>query len=246
MYDNRMVKNEPNSLSAGRMTASEILADGWRLTKAIMALKGVEIPDFINFQIDGRSQIRATRVATLEDLAKAIDALDNAIRQMHQGASSIPDYLEYHDIDQCNAAKNALVELQNRVGERRSPESTTVIEALFPDVPVKKKTAEERAELEQWLAVRREESLRIDPETAGVDWNYALTFDPYGILDEWELPEEFHQVGRAYFARVPESDIWVEFGDLPESTREALWKKRGHGLAFPAGLEGLECGDVPF
>jgi hypothetical protein len=132
------------------------------------------------------------------------------------------------------------------VGERRSPESTTVIEALFPDVPVKKKTAEERAELEQWLAVRREESLRIDPETAEVDWNYALTFDPYCILDEWELPEEFHQVGRAYFARVPESDIWVEFGDLPESTREALWKKRGHGLAFPAGLEGLECGDVPF
>ena len=27
---------------------------------------------------------------------------------------------------------------------------------------------------------------------------YAQTLDPYGVLDEWELPEEFDHVGREY------------------------------------------------
>jgi hypothetical protein len=34
----------------------------------------------------------------------------------------------------------------------------------------------------------------------------------------------------------PGSDIWVHFGDLPEATAAALWKKHGAKLAFPAGL----------
>ena len=37
--------------------------------------------------------------------------------------------------------------------------------------------------------------LKIDPETAEVDWNYGQTLDPYGVCDEWELPDEFHCVG---------------------------------------------------
>jgi hypothetical protein len=91
--------------------------------------------------------------------------------------------------------------------------------------------------VEQWLAVRKEAGLKIDPESAEVDWNYALTLDPYGILPD--LPESLQQVGREYFARAPGSAVWVALGDLPETTREALWKKHSRKLAFPAGLEGL-------
>src|SRR5262245_25753621 len=98
------------------------------------------------------------------------------------------------------------------------------------------KTSAER-ELEEWLAIRKEAGLKIDPETAEVDWNYALTLDPYGVYPE--LPEEYQQVGREYFARSPGSEIWVHFSDLPEATREALWKEHSSKLAFPAGLEGL-------
>jgi hypothetical protein len=108
----------------------------------------------------------------------------------------------------------------------RCPGSTTVIEALFPDIPVKKKTASEKAEIEQWLAIRKEAGLKIDPETAEVDWNYGDICDPYGVCDEWELPEEFLCVGRVYYARSPESDIWVSFDDLPDTVREKLRGKK--------------------
>src|SRR5262245_45102985 len=53
------------------------------------------------------------------------------------------------------------------------------------------------------------------------------------------LPEEGLCVGRAYFARSPESDIWVCFDDLPEMVRDALWDRHSAKLAFPAGLEAL-------
>jgi hypothetical protein len=33
--------------------------------------------------------------------------------------------------------------------------------------------------------------------------------------------------------------VWVHFSDLPEATRDALWKKHRRKLAFPAGLEAL-------
>ena len=74
----------------------------------------------------------------------------------------------------------------------------------------------------------------MDPETAEVYWEYGYTFDPYGVYPD--LPEECQQVGREYFARSPGSDIWVHFGDLPNTTREALWEKHKGTLAFPAGL----------
>jgi hypothetical protein len=88
--------------------------------------------------------------------------------------------------------------------------------------------------VEEWLAIRKEAGLQIDPETAEVCWKYALTLDPYGIYPP--LPEEYQQVGREYFARSPGSEIWVEFGDLPGATQEALWEKHRQNLAFPAGL----------
>jgi hypothetical protein len=86
-------------------------------------------------------------------------------------------------------------------------------------------------------ALRKAVGLHIDPETAEVDWVYAQTIDPYG--DDPNLPEEYQQVGREYFARSPGSDVWIDFGDLPEATRDALWKKHRRKLAFPAGLEAL-------
>jgi hypothetical protein len=95
----------------------------------------------------------------------------------------------------------------------------------------------EEMTVEEWVATRKEEGLKIDSSTAEVEWCYAQVLDPYGIHPD--LPDECDCVGRAYFARRPASAIWVHFDDLPEGTREALWERYSFRLAFPAGLEGL-------
>jgi hypothetical protein len=87
--------------------------------------------------------------------------------------------------------------------------------------------------VEQWLAIRKEAARQIDPETAEVTWLYAQSMDPYGVIPD--LPEEYEQIGREYFARSPGSDVWVWFGDLPDATKKALREKREAKLAFPAG-----------
>jgi hypothetical protein len=200
----------------------------------------MDIPVYLDYQIDGRGYCQVTRVATLDKLAQAIAALDEDIGRLAQGK---PALVHHHsDIEQLRHDKAVLIELQKRAGRSGCPGSTTVIEALFPDIPVKKKTASEKAEDEQWLAIRKEAGLKIDPETAEVDWSYALTSDPYGVCDEWELPEEFHCVGREYFARSPGSDVWVLFDDLPGDVQAKLWTKHRSRIAFPAGLEGVPAG----
>jgi hypothetical protein len=100
-----------------------------------------------------------------------------------------------------------------------------------------KGTMQMKKEVEEWLAIRKEAGLKINPDTAEVLWDYAPTLDPYGVYDD--LPEECRDVGRQYFARSPGTDVWVSFCDLPKATRDALWKKHESKLAFPAGLEGL-------
>jgi hypothetical protein len=95
----------------------------------------------------------------------------------------------------------------------------------------------ERMTVREFLAIRKEEGLKIDPTTAEVHWHYTEVTDPYGVYPF----EEIECVGRSYFARRPGSDIWVEFGDLPEKTRDALWGQHKSELAFPAGFE-----DAPF
>ncbi len=97
--------------------------------------------------------------------------------------------------------------------------------------------------VEEWLAVRKEVGLKLDLEVAEVEWTYALTCDPYGVYPE--LPGEWQQIGREYFARSLGSDIWVNFGDLPERTRGALWEKRNIklGIALSAPEEDEE---IPF
>ena len=93
----------------------------------------------------------------------------------------------------------------------------------------------EEFNIQRWLASRKEAGLKINPETAEVTWVFALTLDPYGVYSD--LPEECQQIGREYFARSPQSDIWVCFKDLPEQTRSAIWERHKSQLAFPAGLE---------
>ena len=95
-------------------------------------------------------------------------------------------------------------------------------------------TTDDQISVEEWLAIRKEAGKQIDPETAEVTYWYARTLDPYGVYPD--LPAEYAQVGREYFARSPDSDIWVKFYDLPDATHEALWKMHKSVLAFPAGL----------
>jgi len=82
---------------------------------------------------------------------------------------------------------------------------------------------EDDLSLEQWLNIRKEEGRRIDPDAAEVFWLHAYVADPYGV--DPDLPEEERCIGRAYFARSPDSDIWVSFGDLPDEVRKKLWTK---------------------
>jgi hypothetical protein len=89
-------------------------------------------------------------------------------------------------------------------------------------------------EVKQFYAIRKEAGLRIDPETAEVEWWHVQMMDPYGIKPE--LPAELQQVGRGYFAWSAESDVCVWFGHLPDATRDALWAKHRRKLAFEIQL----------
>src|SRR5690349_8366735 len=79
---------------------------------------------------------------------------------------------------------------------------------------------DEKRTKEQWLAVRKDAGLKIDPETAEVFWKYGQVCDPYGLYD---LTDEGDCIGRNYFARSPGSNVWVWFDDLPDAVRDRLW-----------------------
>jgi hypothetical protein len=80
---------------------------------------------------------------------------------------------------------------------------------------------EDQLTVEQWLQLRKDAALKIDPETAHVTKIYGAT-DPYGI---YNLSEELQCYGDTHFARSPDSGVWVWFGDLPEAVRNRLWEK---------------------
>ncbi len=69
---------------------------------------------------------------------------------------------------------------------------------------------------EEWLAIRKEEGTKIDPTAAEVFWSPTYVLDPYGVYPD--LPEDCRCIGRTYFARRPDSEIWVAFEDLPHET----------------------------
>lgn len=77
---------------------------------------------------------------------------------------------------------------------------------------------------ETWHALLEIAGRQIDPETAEVCSSYGQIIDPYGVCSE--LHAEQDCVGRLYFARNPESEVWIEFGDLPDATRNALENRR--------------------
>ena len=81
-------------------------------------------------------------------------------------------------------------------------------------------TTEDQISVEEWLAIRKEAGITIDPQTAEVTWKYGYTTDPYGVYAD--LSDEEKQIGRVYFARAPGSNLWVHYDDLPDATLDAL------------------------
>jgi hypothetical protein len=79
------------------------------------------------------------------------------------------------------------------------------------------------AEYKRRMEERRAAAEIIDPTTAELKWWYGETLDPYG--DGLPLLPFEEQTGREYFARAPGSDIWVSVDDLPDTTRDAIWKR---------------------
>jgi hypothetical protein len=89
-------------------------------------------------------------------------------------------------------------------------------------------------ETKQWLAIRKEAGLKIDPETCEIFRCWAYDVDPYGVMDSAEIaaaegPTGGSCIRREYFVRNHGSDIWVWAGDLPAATTNALWEKRKGG-----------------
>jgi hypothetical protein len=93
----------------------------------------------------------------------------------------------------------------------------------MPDVETIENAYNDEITVEQWLAVRKEKALKIDPETAEVCWTYGQIMDPYGV--DPDLPDELRQVGRTFFARSVGTDSWVSFSDLPPDVCKALWER---------------------
>ena len=95
-----------------------------------------------------------------------------------------------------------------------------------------------------WLAIRKEAGLKIDPETAEVEWIYALTLDPYGVYPE--MPEELQQVGRGTSPVLQEatcgSILAICLRRLAKPyARSASWRFREDLQAFGTGRQSLQA-----
>ena len=73
-----------------------------------------------------------------------------------------------------------------------------------------------------WVTGRPAAAAKIDVETCEVAWCYGDILDPYGLHAALGDAYEETNYGRLHFVRSPESDGWVESGDLSEAQREAL------------------------
>jgi len=90
--------------------------------------------------------------------------------------------------------------------------------------------AEDRMSVEEWLAIRKEAALKIDPENAEVFQDCVNLCDPYGV--DPDPPEVC--LGKVHFARSPESDVWVWFGDLPKATCDWLHERMENDATTPS------------
>jgi hypothetical protein len=88
----------------------------------------------------------------------------------------------------------------------------------------------------QRLKMCREAGALIDPETAEIKCEARPFSDPYGIYPD--DPKGRH-VTLHYFARSPESNIWVAWEDLPREVEYRLWRK--HKQKNPALRHPLSC-----
>lgn len=102
---------------------------------------------------------------------------------------------------------------------------------------------QKKEQYHQRRAVIEEAALKIDPETAEVSWCQGPYFDPYNFFNDDEEWQDLFEW--TYWARSPGSEVWVEFCDLPEVTRDALqqkWNIEGSGFEPPIWVE---FGDLP-
>jgi hypothetical protein len=74
---------------------------------------------------------------------------------------------------------------------------------------------------DEWLAVREVEAKLIDPRTAEVIQTRGDLSDPYGL----DPSQAEGCAGDIYFARRPNSDVWVELGHLPPAVYTAVWNR---------------------
>lgn len=77
--------------------------------------------------------------------------------------------------------------------------------------------------VKEWLEIRTEAALKIDPETALILRSHICPSNPYGTYSK--IPEHCEEIGADYYARSPGSDVWVYSGDLPKEVARALEKK---------------------
>ena len=77
--------------------------------------------------------------------------------------------------------------------------------------------------VKEWRAIRKKAGKKIDPETADVTWGWEYTIDPYGLYPFHSEMESC--IGREHFARAPNSEIWVWFGDLTDEITDKLRKR---------------------
>ncbi len=82
----------------------------------------------------------------------------------------------------------------------------------------------QQLDVKQWLQIRKDAGLMIDPETAELTWWHAEEFDPYGVRDD--LPDELRGIiGRQHFARAPGTDVWVWVYDLPQPAKDRVLER---------------------
>jgi hypothetical protein len=97
-------------------------------------------------------------------------------------------------------------------------------EAMMSDEQNEEHELQVSMRLKSFKALMQVIGQQIDPETAEVEWTYIQLLDPYSVFPQ-KVVDQHWCIGRGYFARAPGSDFWVEFGDLPDATVEALWRK---------------------